>query len=224
VTLRKKLNIGLAAAAALAGIAFVATPADATTKPKPFTFTTHTVLINRPDSGGGGNNWAKDNALRTLVITETARNATTGVYSFKATLTDVGTFTTVPGLTPNQGAPYTGMHELHVVTGKLSGYGTYTFTATRLPVIGNMPTHSSTPAPTGIETTSEWYKQAFPNGTVFDVGNPGIQDWIWTYTYNQTAQVGATTVNLPEFWVDSAADGGGQLPADGNIDGNKVVN
>jgi len=76
--------------------------------------------------------------------------------------------------------------------------------------------------PTGVETTSEWYMQAFPNGTQFDAGNPGIVNWIWTYTYNQTAKVGSTTVDLAEFWVDSA-NGDGQLPADGNIDGNKVV-
>jgi hypothetical protein len=210
------------AALGLAGIVFVATPADATSKPKPFTLTTHTLLINRPDSGGGGNNWAKDNMLRTLVITQTAHNTTTGVYSFTATLTDEGTFTTVAGLTPNQGGPYAGKRELHVVTGRVNGYGTYAFTATRLPVAGDMPTTSNTATPAGDETTGKWYMQAFPHSTVFDANNPGIQHWIWTYTYNQTAKVGATMVNLAEYWVDSEA-GGGQRLADGNIDGNKVL-
>ena len=225
MTYRKTLATAFVATLALAGVVFMATPSDAASKPKPkpFTFTTKTVLVNRPDSGGGGNNWAKDNMTRTLVMTETAHNTTTGIYSFKATLSDVGTFTTVAGLTPNQGAPYAGKRELHVVTGKVLGYGTYTFTSSRLPVAGNMPTRSTTSNPTGVETTGEWYMQAFPNGTHFDANNPGIVNWIWTYTYNQTAKVGPTTVNLAEFWVDSAASGGGQLPADGNIDGNKVV-
>jgi hypothetical protein len=220
VLLGRKFAIGAAGVLTLIGVGLVAVPANATGTPKPFTLTTHTALTNRPDSGGGANNWAKDNMTRTLVITETAHDT---VYHFKATLTDVGTFTTQKGLTPNQNGAYAGTRELHVVTGTLIGFGTYTFTATRLPVAGDMPTKSDTTDPTGVETTSEWYMQAFPNGTVFDAGNPGIIGWIWTYTYNQTAKVGTQTVNLPEYWVDSEAGNGGQLPADGNIDGNKVV-
>src|ERR1700729_4053538 len=95
----KKLAIGAVGVCALIGVVSSAGPAEATSTPKPFTLTAHTALVNRPDSGGGGNDWAKDNMTRTLVITETAHDT---VYHFKATLTDVGTFTTQKGLTPNQ--------------------------------------------------------------------------------------------------------------------------
>lgn len=216
----KKLAIGAIGVCALIGVVSSAGPAEATSTPKPFTLTTHTALVNRPDSGGGGNNWAKDNMTRTLVITEVGHFTP---HHFTATVTDVGTFTTQKGLTPNQEGDHHGTRELHVITGKVVGYGTYSFTASRLPVAGDMPTRSDTSDPTGVETTGEWYMQAFPNGTKFDDGNPGILNWIWTYTYNQTAKVGTQTVNLPEFWVDSEAGNGGQSAVDGNIDGNKVV-
>lgn len=215
--------IGLAAAAILtAGLVAVASPASAASITTPVSAST--TLSNRGDSGGDGTDWAHDNMTRTLTVTEVSHvgKSTRTVYTFTATLTDKGTFTTINGAsTPNQNGADAGKKVNHTVTGTVTGYVTYHFTANRLQVKSAAPkTMSGTPT-TGNGTTGNWYKNLFPAGTTF--GGAGMDNnWIWTYVYNQTAKVGTSTVSLPEFWVDSAAHGG-QDPADGNIDGNLTV-
>lgn len=182
------------------------------------TFTARTQLTGRPDSGGGGT-WAYDSAYRTLSITETGYDPETGDYTYTATVTDsAASFQAIAGaLTPNQGVPYTGDTITGSPSGSFSGSASYSFTADSLPAnSGNLgvPLAESGAPQDQAETTSYWYEQAFPSGTVF--GGSGIGDWGWWYTAR--IQTGPFTF-VTQTWADTSSNGDGQLPADGNISG-----
>jgi hypothetical protein len=203
---RRALAVLGGAAAALA----VTAPAMAA--PQASTVTAFTVMNNHGDSGGGGNYWATDKLIRVLVIHRTGGSA--GAYTFSATVSDSGSFTTTNGgLTPNQGAPFTGVHITATVPGTFSGGASYSFTASTLPRANLVPTQESGTATSGPRTTSLWYEQAFPSGTTFS-GTGILPTWSWMYTTD--CKVGHVTTH--EHWTD-AAPSGGQLPADGNITG-----
>lgn len=178
-----------------------------------------TWLSNHPDGGGNGT-WATESFRRVFQLQLTGVHL--GVYSFRASIADSGEFTTIPGAyTPNQGAPFTG-HKIHgVVSGFLHGGTTYTFTTNRLPNHGwnlGIPFFESG-SPTGPQTTSLWYEQAFPTGTVF--GGSGIDnDWSWSYSAFPCffLPFHAIPSFVPQHWVDGFLTDG-QVPADGNITG-----
>jgi hypothetical protein len=195
---------------AAAALAFTA-PAMAA--PQATTVTAITVMDDHGDSGGGGNYWATDTIIRRLVIHETGGSA--GAYTFTATVTDSGSFkTTKGGLTPNQGAPFTGLKIAAAVEGTMAGGASYSFTASRLPQPNLVPTQEFGTASSGPRTTTLWYEQAFPAGTTF--GGTGIlPGWSWTYT-GPACRTGGTTTH--QQWTDDSLDSG-QLPADGNITG-----
>jgi hypothetical protein len=155
---------------------------------------------------------------RTLTIKVTG---TPGHYADTATVTDEGTFTVTPGaLTPNQ-APgrYAGdriaAHPA-VWLALMNGAAHYAFTSAALPSsapnLGVPRNENGTPA--GNQTTGNWYKQAFSPAA--GLGGTGLlNDWAWDYTAFVVRGVG---LGIQE-WTDSAAGGGGNLPADGNITG-----
>lgn len=170
-----------------------------------------TQLSNRLDSGNGGN-WATDTITRFLVITKT------GVNTYKATVTDEGSFVTIPGaLTPNQSSPYTGMRltasRVYRATDSLAGTDSFSFTANRSPDLSRVPKK----VPGNADPTSTWYTLAFPSGTAFTNVTQG--PWGWTY------QLSCPSFN-PNFhplqiWTDSStvANNDGDAAADGNVHG-----
>jgi hypothetical protein len=214
-----KIKLALAAAGAIAGMAALPVAASASV---PYLHTSHTVtfdgptfiaytsLSDRPDSGGGGA-WALDKMTRQLSITEVSSGD--GTYTYTATVSDsAGSFAAIDGaFTPNQGAPYTGDLIAGTPSGSFTGSASYSFTTDSLPTqVRNLGVPSSESGRAGdfAETTQGWFEQAFPAGTTF--GGAGIGDWGWTYH---------TSAFPSQSWADTSANGGGQLPADGNISG-----
>lgn len=212
------------AAATLAAAALFAAPVAASastphlrTAPRAMafqgpTFTAYTALTDRPDSGGNGN-WAYDEMTRQLSITET------GPGTYTATVTDVAaSFVAIDGAyTPNQGCSHCAGETIGgSPSGSFSGGASYSFTADSLPTeaknLGVPASESGAPGDFA-ETTSGWYEQAFPAGTVF--GGAGIGNWGWNYS----ATVGQFPFVSVQTWADTSANGDGQLPADGNISG-----
>jgi hypothetical protein len=204
-----------------------------------------TGLYDRPDSGGVGN-WANDAMTRTITFTYIGRDSA-GLYHYVAQLSDLGGFTTIPGAyTPNQGAPYTGDLISGQVSGSMSGKASFEFTSTN--PIDNHNANLGVPraefgaAGNTEQTTSAWYEQAFPQGTVF--GGLGIGNWGWNYkaavteykyvkvevmkngkpvlnpkTHKPEYKTVKVSYVLNERWADTSApkNDAGQLPAAGNI-------
>lgn len=167
-----------------------------------------TQLSNRPDGGHGGT-WATDTIQRNLTIHHVGGDA------YTATVTDEGSFVTIPGAgTPNQAVPYAG----DVVTTSrvagamtsLAGTVTYSFTADRAPDFSLVPTSESGAPVSGPQTTSLWFEQAFPAGTNF---TGGLTDYSFSYRLKCPQQFAA------QSWTDSQSNGDGNLPGDGNIFG-----
>jgi hypothetical protein len=242
--------ITIAAAAALvasAGAASAAPQHLPVLPPGPPTVTAHAVthLADRPDGGNGTPDpyWADDTFTRDLSITETGSTGTgpATVYDFTATVKDAGAFTTIKGAeTPNQGPGYAGDIIKSKVTGPMTGYADFTFTATALPsslpnlgVASNENDHGTAPS----DSTSTWYELAFPAGTTF--GGTGIGDWSWTYDATVKTVTDKTVWALvrehhrwvwvkevvpvkhtvKQQWTDASSNGGGNLAGDGNITG-----
>lgn len=206
--MRNLITSGLAVLAAAGIMAGTGTAQAATT---PVTASTH--LTGRPDSGGNGN-WATDAMTRTLAITSL------GGGSYTATVTDSGgTFTTIMGAyVPNQGANPGGRFASRRHSGTFTGTASFSFTASKAPSASLVPaSESGAPAAGSDQTTSLWYEQAFPAGTVF--GGTGILgSWSWSYTAVDACDSpvrGFFTVS--QRWTDAAVNGGGQLPGDGQV-------
>jgi len=215
--------------------------------PGPSLLTVHaqTYIADRPDGGNGTPDpyWADDTFGRTLTITETGSTgiAPAVTYDFTATLTDTGSFTTVKGAqTPDQGPGYTGDVVKSKVTGAMTGYADFTFTASSLP--SSLPnlgvvTHEDDHGLAASDSTSLWYELAFPSGTTF--GGAGIGDWSWKYgatvrtvTYRTVwvrKRIWHHLVWVKELvpvvhtshqqWVDASSNADGDLAGDGNITG-----
>src|SRR6185312_471904 len=220
-------------AAIAAAVSLLATAGAASAAPAAHQSAWHasTKVTDRPDGGNGGD-WADDSMTRDITIKLTG--GTAGAYTFTAKLKDTGSFTTIKGaLTPNQGAPYTGDVIKSKVTGTRTGYDTFTFTASSLPsgapnagVPARENDHGGTPA----DSTSTWYKLAFPAGTAFS--NATENPWSWTYKVAVTGPVTltvcatahlcwSTTVNrtVHEQWTDAWNNNYGDDVTDGNVEG-----
>jgi hypothetical protein len=200
-------------ALALAGGAVLsaALPAAASTHYHQLPGLAITHLYNRPDSGNGTpDTWATDTIQRDLTIRHLGGN------NYSATVTDEGSFVTIPGNpTPNQGPGYLGdtltVSRIAGARTMLAGKVTYTFTASHAPDFSLVPStvYGST------DPTGTWFKLAFPAGTVFTGGMNN--DWTWTYS------LWCPSFN-PNFhpvqtWTDAASNGAGNLSHDGNIFG-----
>jgi hypothetical protein len=211
----RKLTAALGAAIAIiSGAILAAGPASAAT-----TVTASTHLTNRADSGGNGD-WATDAMTRKLTITHVSGT------SYTATVTDSGTFTTIPGafttipgaFTPNQGGADAGLRIAEILMNSFTGQASYSFTASASPQASLVPaSESGTPA-SGPKTTSLWYEQAFPAGTVF--GGTGITTWGWNYAATAvTFLPGGGFTTCTQKWADTSANDGGQDAGAGNITG-----
>jgi cyclic lactone autoinducer peptide len=210
----------------------------ATHQPKPVEAIT--TIVGRDDSGGGGT-WAKDNFTRDLKVYYLGRSTdpahAAAPYMYYATVSDNGTFRDLPGqLTPNQGGRYQGT-ELRdgQVSGPMSGFGQWSlFYASQKAHNGLAPAHlgsaiSNLPAYSSVT----WPELAFPSGTVF-TGPDGqaadaMNEISWGYDYQAVpfTKFVVKTVNgkkvivkvtgFRQHWSDTALNGDGQLPRDGNI-------
>lgn len=190
---------------AAAGLGLAAAPAHAA----PATVTQVTHVVNRPDGGNGGT-WAYDSFARTLTVSVAVpqpAGTPAGDTAYTATVADKGTFTTVQGsLTPNQAVA--GAKVGHAVKGTLAGGISYTVTAPSadaLTAVAAMAENDNFAAPAAADTTANWPERAFTPATGVTVTEGSA--WSWTY---------ATAC---EKWTDSASNGDGNLPADGNITG-----
>jgi hypothetical protein len=167
-------------------------------------------------------------------------------YMFTAQLKDQGTFRDLPGqLTPNQGGKNAGkVLKTGQVSGPMSGYGQWaTFYASQKPHNGLAPTHlGKSVANLPAYASSTWPELVFPAGTVF-TGPDGQQasamnELAWGYQYSAvpfTKWIVKTVHGKPvldpkthkpvlvkisgykQNWSDTAFNGAGQLPRDGNI-------
>ena len=167
-------------------------------------------------------------------------------YMFTAQLKDQGTFRDLPGqLTPNQGGKYANqVLKTGQVSGPVSGYGQWSvFYASQKPHKGLAPTHlGKSVANLPAYASSTWPELAFPAGTVFTGpdGQPAsaMNEIAWGYQYSAvpfTKWIVKTVHGKPvldpkthkpvlvkisgykQNWSDTAFNGGGQLPRDGNI-------
>lgn len=169
-------------------------------------------LTYRPDSGGGGDNWALDTITRTSSVVWEGNDSSAHVYA--GAVSDTGTFVTVPGnLTPNQGLhPGTKLGDSTI--GTMSGLTAYSFTTSQF--VGN---HAPPAAAQGVEPigTSLWYQLFFPasatatSTTYPGELNSGPLDWSWSYNIASDNCVKA------ESWVDAQSNSSGQATVAGDI-------
>ena len=212
-----------------AGAAVAAAAGTASATPHQPSVHATTRVTGRPDGGNGGV-WAYDTFRRSITIRLTGGSA--GAYTFTAKLTDEGSFKAVKGaLTPNQSTAGTTIKS--AARGRMSGHADFSFTATTLPSGGfnaGVPRKENDHGVAPVNSTSAWYKLAFPSGTVFS--GPGIGRWSWTYKatvvtvrHHRVCLARGWCWRVPvrhvdhQKWVDSSSNGDGNLPADGNIEG-----
>lgn len=172
------------------------------------TVTATTAISNRPDSGHGGI-WASDTISRTVTVTVApVQTAPAGSTNYDVTITDKGSFTTLAALAPNQSTA--GVHVAAGATGTLTGtYALAVVAPTSDTLTGTVPAteddQNSTTSKQFVSTT-DWPKQVFADQTKVTVTGGAYS---WTYTDGKNCQQ----------WVDSSANGDGNLAADGNITG-----
>lgn len=171
----------------------------------PTTVTAHTLVTNRPDGGHGGT-WAYDDFTRTLTVTVAANQAgaPAGDTLYNATITDHGQFHAIIGvLAPNQVVP--GVKITSSVSGEMDGTYSLTVTAPSTDTLtGTVPASENDNFGAPAVTTTNWPVQAFASATGVSVSGGAYN---WTYT------------SRCETWVDSSANGDGNLAGDGNITG-----
>ncbi len=180
-----------------------------------------TNVTNHPDSGVQGT-WANDNFVRraTITLSDAAPVSDCGgnspCWRWIGKITDNGTFTTIAGAAP----PRDQASLDQSLTGQFAG-GTTTvrFFADSANIRGSRVPRHVDGAVSGRRTSTNWVEQFFPRGTVFNsAANPGGPDlgrWSWAYTLGFNAN--NQCPNVAFRWVDSAVNGGGSRPADGNV-------
>lgn len=217
----KTRTAALIAATAAAALLASAGAASAAPRPAPAPslVLALTHLTDRPDGGNGNPDpyWADDTFTRTLLIIRTGGSA--GDYTFTAVIADTGTFTTIKGeQAPNQGPGYAGDVIKSKVTGTMTGYADFTFTASALPAASLVPASENDRGNVPADDTSTWYELAFPADTTF--GGDGIGAWSWTYGVTVTTAVGRVfTSTQHQQWTDALSNGYGDLSGDGQITG-----
>lgn len=213
---KKKILSAAAVTALAAGVTWGAsTAANAAPLTALFSVTTH--ITNNAGAGNGGN-WATDGVTRTLTVSTDANGADcaaslpAGNVCYSAHVVDHGFFHAIAGAgTPNQFIPGTTI--LHAVPGTLNGTADYAFYAPSgdVPSAANVLTaldDHGTHLSSGPDSTSGWYLQAFTSTGQGSVHGTGLLNtWAWKYSTGC------------ETWVDSAANGQGNLANDGNITG-----
>jgi hypothetical protein len=197
-------------------------PAAATTTTT--TFTAVTKVSAHPDSGALGDNWANDNFTRTATIKRGAEvsvsscpgSGTGKCYFYTGTLSDSGTFASVAGM----GSPRTPTLLDQSLTGTFTGGSTSIefWSSWKTPNVADVPKTVSGQV-SGRETSTDWVEQFFGPGAVFNSaanpGGPDLGNWSWKYTLNFGSNKACP--NDAYQWIDSASNGGGSKPGDGNI-------
>lgn len=201
----KKAKTAVVSAVIVAGLGGGVLAASATPVPVT-TVTGSTVVTNHQDSGNGGT-WAYDDYTRTLTVTAVSpqpASVPAGDTAYNVTVSDTGKFHAIVGTaTPNQAVAGTKISR--GVTGSLAGTYAFTVTApTADTLTGVIPANENDNFGAPAVTTSAWPNLAFATAVGVTV-TPG--DWSWTY------KTGCET------WVDSSANGDGNVAADGNITG-----
>lgn len=208
-----KRTIIMAAGAAVAALA-VAGPASASTATqtvRSFVFPVKATTTVRTQANGNGGIWATVTVQRTATVSGGAPvlpfhcgPGASRCFAYSAVVKDTGSFRTYRfALTPNQFIP--GRHIRSVVTGRVDGSYSFAFFASTTPNAFIVPRFFSGP----FFAVAGWPKLFFPFGTRFSpVLITGYQ-----ITY------GAWTRCGPQRWINSSANGHGNLPFDGNIRG-----
>lgn len=208
-----KRTIIMAAGAAVAALA-VAGPASASTTTqtvRSFIFPVKATTTVRTQANGNGGIWATVAVQRTATVSGGAPvlpfhcgPGASRCFAYSAVVKDTGSFRTYRfALTPNQFIP--GRHIRSVVTGRVDGSYSFAFFASTTPNAFIVPRFFSGP----FFAVAGWPKLFFPFGTRFSpVLITGYQ-----VTY------GAWTRCGPQRWINSSANGHGNLPFDGNIRG-----
>ena len=241
----------LLATAGIAGLAFAGSAVMAGAASASTTVTGITYLPANLDSGNGTatvnglqGGWAIDTFHRTLSVTATPDACSTpveGLTCYTATITDNGTFRTLPGngRAPNPASTTdTGTNiAFPPVSGPFTGGGTFIFQTSATPAPANIPdvvNNGSHVPGTAADTTSDWFVNAFPAESSFDnsagqsVTLGGENDtvlqntWGWSYT-SMTGGSQHTNAVACEHWTDSAANGEGAEASDGNIIGTQCA-
>ncbi len=176
------------------------------------TATATTTVTNWPENSG----WANDNFTRVVTVTRQHAAASSHCggaptcWFYTETLSDNGSFMTVPGATaPNGSNP---VKISGIVSGTMVGGGSLEFYATSgSPSAAGVPaTADGTSKPS---TTTNWYKLFFPAGTAYGLATGPDEPWTaysWVYTAPSTC----------EQWTDAILPGDdGQGSSDGNITG-----
>jgi hypothetical protein len=215
-----------------------ATAASAATTPAvrgEITAVTH--LSHRYDGGGAGN-WAVDKFSRTLTInylgksTDPAFAATP--YMYDATISDSGSFVNIPlALAPNQGGSHHGqVMKANQVTGTMTGSGQFgLFYASAKDAKGLVPRTLGNFAlnANAAYASYTWPELAFPAGTVFSGVNEGgfgyyyhvpaltVTHVTYKWVHGHKVAVKHVQVLKAQNWADTAWNGDGQAPRDGQI-------
>jgi hypothetical protein len=166
------------------------------------------TLSNRPDSGGGGNNWANDHMTRQSMVVYMG-DQTAGTHTYQGSVSDTGTFSALAGeLTPNQGAD-PGLKLGDSLGGTLYGRTGSGFTTDQWVSRGPGASYSGSNPATGT-----WYELFFPAGTTFGgsgIDNDGPMQWAWSYASSKD-----DCGNI-EHWVDASYSNSGQSATAGDI-------
>ena len=153
-----------------------------------------TILKNRPDSGNYSPQWATDQIQRTTRVTSD------GGSTWTVTITDEGSFATIPGgISPNDlGVTLTSSVKMGS-SATIAGSDTFTVVATSEPdlsAVNGKTFTGSSPA------TSSWPELIFGAGNVIS----SVQDpWGWTYRLKCPFQAAVQT------WVDASTGSTGNI-------------
>lgn len=145
-----------------------------------------------PDSGEDGNNWATTTVDRKTEVCATEKPAT-GDWTYRATVTDTGTFETLAGNSPGKDAA--GAQLKGGFKGNVSGHFGATFTAPAWTATTKLD------GPAKTVTTGKWIETAFPGDEKFTESG-SVVDWAWTYT---------TCGGKGEKWVNSEDGNSGDI-------------
>jgi hypothetical protein len=169
-----------------------------------------TLVTDDPDSGNHGS-WATDTLTRQMTITlqdavsvgHCGGGAVTSCYYYTGTLSDAGSFTTIPGAdSPDAGTPIKG-----VLAGSLEGGSAFQFYAS-----SNAPDAALVPGTwdvtaDGPTDSGDWPERFFPAGTAFG----HVDEINWSYVYDASS--------VCNTWTDAYDNGDGTGSGAGDITG-----
>jgi hypothetical protein len=241
--IRTCLKAALGAAVAAAAALTFALPASAA----PLSVSGTTYLPDSGDSGNGaGNNGIPfiDAFHRTLTVTASSDACAVpvnGLTCYTATISDSGTFTTIPGNgnapNPNSATDPGTNIAYPPVSGPFTGSATYVFQTSATPSVTNIPNvvnNHGAHVNSGPHSTSDWFVNAFSSSaefynseglpvTVGSTNDDVLQNtWGWTYT-TMTGGAKHTNPVACETWADSFSNGAGDGAGDGNITGRQCT-